>query len=546
MLTAEASEDPRLVQWFEQEASVVAEIEHGNVVSLLDSGTHEGRPFLVTEFVEGSSLDELIDAQGPLPVELATLVIEQCAEGLTAAHERGILHRDLKPANILLGVDGTVKIADFGLATRIGENDEVRGTPGYIAPEVINGNAHTEQADLFALGALFVEALTGRALFAADTTSQALDRTLNVNIDPVLTTDPRVPTELASILKELLDRDPDKRPLSNETLLASLYRLQQSWGTEVDTTSLATYLSDPDTYFAERKTSVGATPQLEVSSPTTHAGVSGPKPAHRRRSSAWFSTAAAIILGLAGATVLGQQFGFWGDKTTSNPDSLASALVQADSLTIFRPESEIQENLQDPEENQPVEPAEDEDEGLLDELVPEDALSQDPPEAQPESALEPVPDTPPSSAAAGQLEVSVSPWAEVYAGSQNLGQASPRLSYSLAPGEYQLELRHPEFPTVRRSITIDPGQTTQVNHSLWDEVARVRFDIFPYAEVSVDGRSIGTIPPQRSPLTLTPGTHTVRLIHPTLGTWTDQIHVSAGDNRAFRYKMDELLQNGSM
>ena len=162
---------------FEIEAMAMAKLEHPNCAAVLDVGVHEGRPFVVMDFITGSDLKALVDA-GPVPASRAISIVRQVLSGLAHAHELGIIHRDIKPANIILGhkagLGDHVKILDFGLARLQAESQVSRlttgivvGTPAYMAPEQIRGSAIDARADLYACGVLLFELLTGKKPFSS-------------------------------------------------------------------------------------------------------------------------------------------------------------------------------------------------------------------------------------------------------------------------------------------------------------------------------------------------------------------------------------------
>jgi serine/threonine protein kinase len=181
-----AADEDRRVR-FEREAQAVAALSHPNVLTLFDTGRHEDQLFVVTELLEGETLRERLRA-GAMPVRKAIEVGVQIARGLAAAHDKGLVHRDLKPENVFLLQDGLVKILDFGLArhtlaaggsaatTTIAVTDPgtVMGTVGYMAPEQVRGQATDARSDLFSLGAVLYEILTGRRAFARDTTADTM------------------------------------------------------------------------------------------------------------------------------------------------------------------------------------------------------------------------------------------------------------------------------------------------------------------------------------------------------------------------------------
>ncbi|MDF1756246.1 MAG: serine/threonine-protein kinase [Verrucomicrobiales bacterium] len=170
ILRFEAESDLVAKERFEREARALAEISHPNIVEIFNFGERDGHQFLLMEYIDGSSLSELL-RQGPLELELALAMITQICDGVGHAHQLGILHRDIKPGNILISKDGTVKVADFGLAKSLSsrwgysltENDVGFGTPVYMAPEQLTSAREVdESADIFSLAVLFYEMLTGK------------------------------------------------------------------------------------------------------------------------------------------------------------------------------------------------------------------------------------------------------------------------------------------------------------------------------------------------------------------------------------------------
>jgi len=163
--------DEELARRFEEEAQLVAQIQHPNVVTIYDYGrTEDEQTYLATEFIEGTDLRGLLGVVGLLPPALAALVLREAATGLRAAHERGILHRDLKPANVLLDDEGHAKVSDFGIArerrdaggTRVLDDREPAGTEAWMAPEVRHGVARADEAsDVYGCATLLHACLAG-------------------------------------------------------------------------------------------------------------------------------------------------------------------------------------------------------------------------------------------------------------------------------------------------------------------------------------------------------------------------------------------------
>jgi serine/threonine protein kinase len=210
------------------EAQAAARLSHPNIVQVFEIGEAGGRMFFVMEFCSGGSLLERSREGLSDPVEAARRVIT-LARAVQAAHDARVLHRDLKPANVLLSADGTLKLADFGLARMM---DEVRrtvsgqpmGTPGYMAPEQVRGQAHSqgEAVDVYGLGGILYHQLTGRPPFQADAMYDALERVLHQPAIPVRQRNPEVPATLEAICLRCLEKDPAKRFSSARELADAL------------------------------------------------------------------------------------------------------------------------------------------------------------------------------------------------------------------------------------------------------------------------------------------------------------------------------------
>src|SRR5919197_808947 len=166
ILHSHYSDDEEYVQRFRHEARTVARLAHPNIVTVIDRGESDGRQFIVFEYVEGENLKELVERRGPLPVRRAIELGIEIGTALAVAHESGLVHRDVKPQNVLLG-DGRAKVTDFGIARSIEvkqgltQTGTVLGTSDYISPEQATGEQVDAQSDVYSLGAVMYELLTG-------------------------------------------------------------------------------------------------------------------------------------------------------------------------------------------------------------------------------------------------------------------------------------------------------------------------------------------------------------------------------------------------
>jgi tetratricopeptide (TPR) repeat protein len=225
---------------FRREAEAAARLQHPNIVQVHDIGTAEGRPYIALEFVDGGSLRERLH-DGPLAPAAAAALVETLARAMHHAHERGVVHRDLKPANVLLAACGlapdakpqAAKIADFGLAKQLDSDagqtrtGAILGTPSYMAPEQAEGRPVGPLADVYALGALLYECLTGRPPFRGATTLETLEQVRLTEPVPVRQLQPWVPRDLETIALKCLAKEPAHRYASAAALADDLRRFRE-------------------------------------------------------------------------------------------------------------------------------------------------------------------------------------------------------------------------------------------------------------------------------------------------------------------------------
>jgi serine/threonine-protein kinase len=218
VLPASFAADASRVQRFEQEARAVAALSHQNILAIFDIGTG-GQPYLVTELLDGETMRAVVD-RGPLTTKRCAEITLQLLAGLAVAHSRGIVHRDLKPENIFLTRDGVVKILDFGLAKVALPTSDLTvaatsagvmlGTVGYMAPEQVRGEAVDPRADIFAVGAILYEMVSGQRAFQGDSPADTMSAVLREH-PPDLTPQTGTPSAVARIVTRCLEKDPNDR-----------------------------------------------------------------------------------------------------------------------------------------------------------------------------------------------------------------------------------------------------------------------------------------------------------------------------------------------
>jgi serine/threonine-protein kinase len=213
---------------FHREATATAGLRHPNIAAVCASGQHERQPYIVFEWIDGRPLNEILDADGRLPLDRALRLIEPVARALDYAHEHGILHRDIKPANILITPDDTPVIIDFGLAwlaggTALTVTGMMFGTPRYMAPEQFQGATIDGRADLYSLAVTFYEMLAGRPPFDDDSFHALYHKHMFVAPPAITTFSPYLPDSLAAVLERALAKQPDERYPTGAALYSALW-----------------------------------------------------------------------------------------------------------------------------------------------------------------------------------------------------------------------------------------------------------------------------------------------------------------------------------
>jgi serine/threonine protein kinase len=207
--------DQAFVERFRREAHAAARLNHPSIVAVYDTGSDDGTHYIVTELVEGETLADLLEREGPLPPRRAVDVATEVTRALEAAHERGVVHRDVKPGNVMLTPEGRVKVVDFGIARAAGAESVTRsglvlGSAPYLSPEQARGEPGDERSDIYALGCVMYEMLTGHPPFKADTPVATLYLHVHEQVQsPSSVRD--VPADLEAIVLRCLEKDPAAR-----------------------------------------------------------------------------------------------------------------------------------------------------------------------------------------------------------------------------------------------------------------------------------------------------------------------------------------------
>jgi len=347
LLPAELASEPGAFERFEREARAASSLDHPNICSIYQLGEHDGQPFIVMQLLEGMTLREWIEAGmgSGSPARLPELIdyAIQIADGLDAAHQKGIIHRDIKPTNVLVTLqDGRplVKIIDFGIAKAVGRSQHTRtgalkGKCGYMSPEQARGETVDGRADIFALGIVLHELLTGRRLFKAEDDVQTLARVRECRVPPPSQLEPELPPGLDPIVLKALAKDPSARYAGAQELRLAL----EEWLIEGRRSASAAHLSEfLKVVYADRLEREAGEATAEIPTPVTRRTPSGPartdsadSPVHSGSASRPASRrGATVAVAIAAALAAVALVGFLAVRTPLQPLPAAQLAVHPD------------------------------------------------------------------------------------------------------------------------------------------------------------------------------------------------------------------------
>ena len=227
ILRGSLSKDPITLMRFQREASAISKLSHPNVVDVYDVGEYKEHHYIVMEYVRGRTLKQLLSQRGALHKEEALDIMKQLTMAIQHAHEHNIIHRDVKPQNVLIKDDGTVKITDFGIALvhdslSLTQGESILGSAHYLAPETTKGEAPTKQVDIYALGIVFYELLSGKVPFQGDNAYQIATKHLHEPMPQIRNFNPTLPQTIENIIQHACVKDKNLRYSSTKEMLYDL------------------------------------------------------------------------------------------------------------------------------------------------------------------------------------------------------------------------------------------------------------------------------------------------------------------------------------
>ena len=521
---------------FFREAQVCAQISHPNIVSVYDFSSSEEGTYLILEFVSGNSLAEVLNGQ-PFPLEVAIAMIIEILKGLKFAHDKGVIHRDIKPDNLLLSDNGLVKVSDFGLAifegaTTLTQQGMVVGTPAYMSPEQASGKKLDKSSDIFSLGIVFFEMLTGVNPYKADSLSACIKKIISDPSPKLSAYRSDLPIQSEKILNRMMEKNSSKRFQDCAEIIDEIKAIDLG-------TDIASNREIIQEFYHRREDYITAPVKITST-------ISRRNAVNRRY---WMASIAAFLLVVIFISFKVYNHYFREGETSGGGtaesipgidpqlENIGDIAASADSLesrsdlnieSVKTPENppvrdQVIGDIQDRPEVSiipaTIKSGDDskDDSGALAELPVQIDTDQIEDAVEETQILEP-----------GQLVVNCYPWADVFLDDRALGQPPFADPFSIEPGYHQLFFIRPDYPIVTKSIEIESGKKLNVEMKLWEHLGVLKIStVNTWAEIWIDGEFKDRTP-RAHPLILPLGKHRLELRNPDFETYVRELNFVEG------------------
>ena len=578
-------EQEEMLRRFKNEARSAGVLNHPNIVTIYDAGEDQGLFYIAMEYIEGHTLAEVLQQHRVLPVDQVISITRNICAGLDFAHTKGIIHRDIKPANIMITPEGAAKIMDFGIAKVSGSltsTGQVLGTPNYMSPEQVKGRQLDGRSDLFSLGVMLYEMLTGEKPFMGQGVTTIIYKIVNENPIPPRDLDLTIHPGLSAVVTRTLSKDPYERYQTGAELIRDL-ESYKSYGSDANSTIVsATGVFDRALVDAGAgdATVIGSSPVIPVKAPdpqpvpapqataapsaaakTTSVPVAKPAPVPPPKPEAKPAAAAPPVKPPSKAAAAGSK---GAGKLAIG--AVAVAVLIAGVFGIARHNSrkravelqqqEYQQAMQQAQQaidlakqagqlNTPSSAQATTDPGATTDAPPSsaEAAIPTPPETTAPSASAPVPPAPRGKAkiTTGDLQIVSEPaGARVDIDGQTRPEwVTPFLADKLTAGKHNVTFTMPNFSTEKRTVDVVAGKKGSVDAKLTTTVGTVKIASTPAgADILLNGKPTG----QKTPaaLNLPPGNHSLKIHHDGYQDDTQNVTVALGQTQNVTSKLQAV------
>jgi len=552
-LDAHGLDAQELLRRCKNEARSAGTLNHPNIVTIYDAGEQDGIFYIAMEYIEGQTLHEVLSQHRSLPVETVIDIVRQVCAGLDYAHAHGVIHRDVKPANIMLAANGAVKVMDFGIAKAGGTmtaTGQVLGTPNYMSPEQVKGKTIVGRSDLFGVGVLLYEMLTGEKPFDGQNITTIIYKIVSENPIPPRELDVTIHPGLSAVVTKALAKAPDDRYQTGAALVADLQNYK-SFGSEAAATQVMSAAGDRTIVIsppAQTRPPAPASVSAATAMPPATAAVTPPAPPVSQApapsavtpvppASAAVSPAAAparapakppvqkapakginpllIAAGIVVLALVGAAAGWLVHRRHQRQaqEALATPPPMVTQEAPPPPAAPVPEAPAAPPETKPAEtpPA-------VESRVPQRRTPPETPKSrirsganQTASAAQPAPASPPAVVPIGTVHATSAPAGATVTIDGSGSFVTPFDSPPLKAGTHSFSISKVGYATVQRKLDVVPGATTNLDVALTASggVLDLQSDP-PGAAIVVDGRPTNRFTPAQ--LALPPGPHVIRLL----------------------------------
>ncbi|MEO0205424.1 MAG: serine/threonine-protein kinase [candidate division WOR-3 bacterium] len=535
ILHGHLAQDKDFIIRFEREAKAAANLQHENIVNIIDFGRDEEVYFIAMEYVDGKSLKEILSQLKFIPQEIALTIAIEISKGLYYAHQKGIVHRDVKSANILIGYDGSVKIADFGLAqaqdlTSITVTGSIVGTPAYMSPEQAAGKKVDNRSDIFSLGVVVYEMLTGTKPFRGENYSSVINEILTVDPPKPFEANPLISKDISTIIERMLEKDPDKRYQNVNEVSEDFTNYLRRTRVEVSRKNIGEFISAPAEHFQNL--------------------LQKRKERHYER---------GIYFMNLGYEKIDDAIGEFEKVLVLDPDD-SKARIYLEELKKKKEKIPLVSKKTSKPEKKPVKkyaipifvPVI----GVVALMIVIFTIFKFLPKNTP-------PPVEPQEVTGIAVVISMPAGAQIFFDNDSLGKTTPATLESLKIGEHQIELRKEGYKTVIQRFEVKGNDTINLNIELVAEIIKkdtstvvspppiqkpvppvqgtsyLKVKVEPWAKIYVDNVYIETTPIARS-LSLSAGMHTIRLENPNFKIWQRKIKFEPDQTLELNVRLEPL------